>query len=68
MLTAILDDGYHSAFSLLPGPDAPRFVRADGERIGGEDPTPAERARLWFRYRVEDAVEAFVNGHNQEAA
>lgn len=66
-LRAVRDDGYHAAYSMLPGPEAPRLVRADGERIGGDDTTPEERARLWFRYHVEDAVESFVNGHNHEA-
>lgn len=64
ILLAVRDDGYHAAFSMLPGPEAPRFVRADGEYIGGEDTSPDERTRLWFRCRVNAAVDAFINGNN----
>ncbi|MBD8907190.1 hypothetical protein [Methylorubrum zatmanii] len=66
ILRSVRDDGFHAAY-LVP-PVGPSYRRTEGERIGGEDLSPEERALLLFRFLVDDAVEAFVNGHNQRAA
>lgn len=66
ILRSVRDDGFHAAY-LVP-PFGPSYRRTDGERIGGEDMSPEERARLWFRLLVDAAVETFVNGHNEQAA